>query len=253
MPVHTEEHTVKRFDEDLARLRGLVSEMGKMALEQIQRAVDALNDKNLNAAREVVNRDHVINGLEVVIDDLVINLIAMRQPMGSDLRLIMAIAKGVTDLERIGDEAAKIARMTLQMYEEDGPAPNPRFFRDVTSMSSLASEQLQGCLEAMEKLDLAKAVENIRNDVELDVEFQAALRRLTTYIMEDHRNLGHIVNVVFILKALERIGDHSKNISEYVVYLIEGKQVRHVSPASLSQELMEAKKGKEVNEASPGG
>jgi phosphate transport system protein len=140
----------------------------------------------------------------------------------------MSLSKAVTDLERIGDEAEKIARMTIKTYDGVSSPPSAKLLRDVTPMAKLATDMLHGCLDALARLDVEKAV-NVANDDELDQEFQSALRRLITYMMEDPRTIGHAISVLFIIKALERIGDHAKNIAEYIIYLVKGKDVRHVS------------------------
>ncbi len=237
MAVNTDAHIVKKFDQQLSQLRSLVLEMGGIVEDQIARAVRALDEEDLDVARDVIARDHAVNSLEVRADEEVASLIALRQPVGSDLRTIMAMAKTVTDLERIGDEAEKIARMTIRMYDHDGSAPNSKLLRDVGVMGRLASGMLRGVLDALARLDVEKALEITQGDVELDREFQSALRRLITYMMEDHRHIGHSIDVVFIIKALERIGDHAKNIAEYVIYLVKGKDVRHLSLESLQENL----------------
>lgn len=234
-------HTVKRYDAELARLLGLVAEMGDMVAEQISFAVQALVRQDTGAARNVIDRDHLVNGIDVVADEVAVNLLALRQPMGSDLRLIMAASKTVTDLERIGDEAKKIARLAIRIYDGEGRgSPRIELFRDVRAMELLASHMLRGSLDALKHRDFDKAVEVVKGDRELDKEFQSALRRLTTYIMDDHRNIGHVIDVVFIVKALERIGDHSKNIAEYVVYLLKGKHVRHVGADAIREDELDA-------------
>ncbi len=207
-------------------------------MEQIQHAIQALDDEDLTAAREVVARDQVINGLQVKADEDCVSLIALRQPLGSDLRLIMSLSKIVTDLERIGDEAEKIARMTIKTYDGDSSPPSAKLLRDVVPMAKLAQNMLHNCLDALARLDVEKAVEVAQGDDELDQEFQSALRRLITYMMEDPRTIGHAINVIFIVKALERIGDHSKNIAEYLIYLVKGKDVRHVSMDVLVQDAL---------------
>ena len=242
MPIRSQEHTVKRYDEELDRLHKLVLDMGAMVKDQIRRAVKALGDRDTDAAREVMDRDHVVNGIDVVADDITVNLLALRQPMGSDLRTIMSWNKSVADLERIGDEANKIARMTLQMYDSGAPLPKPDLLRDVSAMSRLAINMVQGALDAVKHVDTEKAMEIVQGDEELDHEFAAAQRRLTTYVMDDHRNVGHMIDVVSVLKALERIGDHAKNIAEYVVYLVEGERIRHVSPSALTAEMQRDRK-----------
>ncbi len=185
-----------------------------------------------------VARDQVINGLQVKADEDCVSLIALRQPLGSDLRLIMSLSKIVTDLERIGDEAEKIARMTIKTYDGDSSPPSAKLLRDVVPMAKLAQNMLHNCLDALARLDVEKAVEVAQGDDELDQEFQSALRRLITYMMEDPRTIGHAINVIFIVKALERIGDHSKNIAEYLIYLVKGKDVRHVSMDVLVQDAL---------------
>ena len=229
MSVNTDAHIVKKYDQQLNTLRNIVLEMGGLVEEQISQAVVALSDEDVSGAREVINRDHIVNGMEVQADEISTNLIALRQPVGSDLRLIMSLAKTVTDLERIGDEAEKIARMTIHIYGGDTNFPSSKLLRDVGTMAELASEMLQGALDALARMDADKAVEVSQGDDELDQEFQDALRRLMTFMMEDHRIIGHAIDVLFVIKALERIGDHAKNIAEYVIYLVRGKDIRHVS------------------------
>lgn len=153
-------------------------------------------------------------------------MIALRQPLGSDLRMIMSLINTVTDLERIGDGAKKIARMTLQIYDSANSPPSAKLLRDVRPMAELAGNMLHDCLDALARLDVDKALAIINSDDELDQEFQSALRRLITYMMEDPRTIGHAINVLFIIKALERIGDHCKNIAEHIVYLVEGKNIQ---------------------------
>jgi phosphate transport system protein len=238
MAISQDAHTVKQFDTLLANLRNLVLEMGGLVEEQIQHAVQALDNEDIAASREVISRDQIINGLQVKTDEDCVSIIA-RQPLGSDLRLIMSLSKIVTDLERIGDEAEKIARMTVKTYDGVSSPPSAKLLRDVVPMARLAQGMLHGCLDALARLDVEKAVEVAQGDDELDQEFQSALRRLITYMMEDSRTIGHAINVIFIIKALERIGDHSKNIAEYIIYLVKGKDVRHVSMDVLVQDALE--------------
>jgi phosphate transport system protein len=226
MPISQDAHTVKQFDTQLANLRNMVLEMGGLTEDQIKRAITALDEEDLSAAREVIARDRLINGMQVKADEDCVSMIALRQPVGSDLRLIMSLANTVTDLERIGDGAKKIARMTLQIYDGVSSPPSAKLLRDVTPMAELAADMLRNCLDALARLDVEKALAIIHSDDELDQEFQSALRRLITYMMEDSRTIGHAINVVFIIKALERIGDHCKNIAEHIVYLVEGKNIQ---------------------------
>ena len=226
MSISQDAHTVKQYDLMLANLRNLVLEMGGIVEEQLKKAIFALNEEDLTAAREVIARDRVVNGLQIRADEESITLIALRQPVGSDLRMVMALFNTVTDLERIGDGAKKIARMTVQIFDSVSSPPSAALLRDVAPTAELAQGMLHGCLDALVRLDVEKALEISRGDGELDQEFQSALRRLITYMMEDSRVIGHAIHVVFIIKALERIGDHCKNIAEHIVYLVEGKDVR---------------------------
>ena len=227
MSISKDEHIVKRYDQELANLRNLVLEMGGLVEEQIKRAMQALDDEDVAAAREVIARDQVVNGLEVKADEVSVNLVALRQPLASDLRLIMSMYKTVTDLERIGDEAERIARMVVHIYDSSVSPPNTRLYRDVETMAEMAVDMLQGALDALARVDVNQAVEIVQNDHELDNQFQDGMRRIMTYMMEDPRIIGQAIDVLFMLRSLERIGDHSKNIAEYVIYLVKGKDIRH--------------------------
>lgn len=219
--------------------RRIVLRMGGLVEDQIGKAMNALREADPEAARNVVARDHVVYFLDVRADEQIVNLLALRQPVGKDLRMILSLGKTVTDLERIGDEPERIARMTIDIYSSDTPPPDPHLLGDVFRMSTLVTRMLHDVLDALARLDVDKAIQVARGDIELDHEFQAALRRLPTYIMEDARNVGHIINVTFIIKSPERIGDHSRNIAEYVVFLVKGKDVRHVSPESIDTEELD--------------
>lgn len=222
-----EQHTVKRFDEELNNLLSLVLKMGGLVQEQIQGATKALDDEDLEAARRITERDQLVNRYNVQVDEEAVILLARRQPMGSDLRLIVSLERMVTDLERIGDEAAKIAQMVLRIYDSSGSAPNHGLLRDVPGMAELALRLLSGALDSVARMDTEQALEVTRRDTELDEAFGAAIRHLSTYVMEDPRNIGHAINTLMILKALERVGDHSKNIAEYVIYHVKGKDIRN--------------------------
>jgi phosphate transport system protein len=232
MAERTEGHTVKRYDGELNHLRGRVLEMGGLAADQMRRSIGALEQQDVSEAREVVARDHRVNTLEVETDEELAQLLARRQPMAADLRMIIAVSKAVTDLERIGDEAAKISRMVIHLYDQDSPPPSERLLMDIPKLDSVARDMLRRALAAFDQLDLAEALAVMQSDGRMDLEFQSALRRLTTFVLEDARNVGHAINVTLILRALERIGDHAKNIAEYVVYCLEGRDVRHLDTST---------------------
>ena len=232
-------HIVKKFDDELSALRSLMLEMGGLVEDQIQRAVNALFDGDVAAAERIVERDREVNSYDVRADEEIVSLLALRQPMGWDLRMVMSIAKAVTDLERIGDEAEKIARMTIDIYNQDARPPPKQIMRDVKPVAALASNMLRESLDSFARLDVEKAVEIARLDQDLDSEFKNSLRAMMTYIMEDSRIIGQAMHIVWVIKALERIGDHCKNISEYVVFLVKGKDVRHVSPDAMVRDVLE--------------
>lgn len=229
MAVTTEGHTIRRYDGELNHLHYLVLEMGGLVLAQVRDAVDALTRRDVTLAQNVVDREHSVDLGEVRADAEIVQLIARRCPVGGDLRLVFSVAKSITDLERIGDEAAKIAILGQHLFGGDtgGSDPNRQLMRDVISMASLSLAHLERALQVVDHWDEAKAFDLIHSHQALDEEFQAGLRRLMTFVMEDARNIGFAVNIVLIIKALERIGDHARNLAEYVIYQLRGMDIRH--------------------------
>ncbi|MDP1536128.1 MAG: phosphate signaling complex protein PhoU [Burkholderiales bacterium] len=230
------DHTLKKFDAELEEIRSKVLQMGGLVEEQIIRALEALTTGNVTLAREVMNDDYKVNALEVAIDEECSTVIALRQPTAKDLRMVMTVVKTITDLERIGDEAAKIARMTLGIFESDRPVV-PRV-SDIQHVAEIALGMLRNALDAFARLDLTVAAKVVRQDEQVDKAFVSILRQLITFMMEDPRTISHAIDILFIAKAIERIGDHSKNMSEYVVYLVKGKDVRHTSIENLEREAL---------------
>jgi len=230
------EHTLKQFDTELEDIRARVLQMGGLVEQQITRAIEALTSGNVALARQVMEDDHRVNALEVTIDEECSTVIAKRQPAAKDLRMIMTVVKTITDLERIGDEAAKIARMTISLYGADRPIL-PRT-TEVQHVGDIAVGMLRNALDAFARLDLTVAAKVVRQDEQVDNEFKAILRQLITFMMEDPRTISHALDIVFIAKSIERIGDHSKNMSEYVVYLVKGKDVRHTGVESVEREAL---------------
>lgn len=229
----TEGHTVKGYDVDLAGLRLALLEMGGLVLDQVQRAVNALVNGDETLARSVLSREEEVNAYDVRIEEDIVTLIARRQPMGSDLRVIISIARAVSDLERVGDEAKKIATTMLRGDGKRSSRTSPQLARDARHMSHLALQMLRDALDTFDRTDAAAAVEVVRRDHELNAEFQAALRRLLTQVMEDPRRVPAMLDAVDVLKSLERVGDHAKNIARYVLYVVEGRDVRHEDTAVL--------------------
>jgi len=230
------EHTSKQFDAELEAVRARVLQMGGLVEDQIVRALDALAKGDTALAIRVVEDDHRVNALEVAIDEDCSTIIARRQPAAGDLRMLLMVVKTITDLERIGDEAAKIARMTQLIYESDRRYI-PRAV-EVKHVADIALGMLRNALDAFARLDLAVAAKVVRQDERVDDEFRLIIRQLITFMMEDPRTISHAIEILFIAKAIERIGDHAKNMSEYVVYMVKGKDVRHTSVEAIEREAL---------------
>lgn len=222
-----EGHTVRRYDGELNSLHMLVLEMGGLVLDQCRLALEALKTGDLDAAQKVLARENQVDALELRLDDNVWWVVGRRGPVARDLRVVMAFSKAVTDLERIGDEAVRIAHTTVAVYDDEVRRPSRKLMRDVQTMGKLAIGMLQDAVSIYDTYDLAVAEGLLRRHAELDMEFQSSLRRLSTFILEDARNVGHAINTVLLVKALERIGDHARNLAEYVIYLVQGDDVRH--------------------------
>jgi phosphate transport system protein len=229
------EHTVKQYDAEMEAVRARVLEMGGLVEEQVNKAVDALITGNAAIAEEVVANDHRVNGLEVAVDEACTNIIARRQPTAGDLRMILTIIKTITDLERIGDEASKIARYAVKVYESERMV-TPRY-TEIKYMSGLAIKMLRESLDAFARLDVSGAANVARQDMEVDEEFHLITRHLITFMMEDPRTISTFIDLLFVVKAIERIGDHAKNMSEYVVFMVKGKDVRHTTIEELEREI----------------
>jgi len=231
-----EHHTSKQFDAELEAVRTRVLQMGGMDEQQIVRAVDALSSGEMSVIDEVIEDDHRVNALEVQLDEDCSHIIARRQPAASDLRLLIAVIKTITDLERIGDEAEKIARMA-KLIHGAGRLNMPRM--DLSNVADRALAMLRQSLDAFARLDVSEAMAVVRQDSAVDDQFRAIMRQLITFMMEDPRTITRSLEILFIAKAIERIGDHSKNMAEYVIYMAKGRDVRHVSIDEMEKEILE--------------
>ena len=220
MGIPLEGHTVRTFDGDILALRMRVLEMGGLAIDQVQRAVQALVQGDDDAARAVMVRDAQIAAYARAIEEETVGLIARRQPVASDLRAILTVGKVATDVERVGHGARKIARLAIELHESGSDAPLQRFYHDVRKISRLALAMLRDALDCFDRVDLADSERVARRDQEIDVEFCLALRGLVTYLLEDQRYIRSIIQTVFLMKALERIGDHARNIALCVPRLV---------------------------------
>lgn len=230
------EHTSKQYDAELEAVRAKVLEMGGLVEQQIVSALDALVKLDPKLAKEVMENDRRVNALEVQIDEDCSHIIARRQPAAGDLRMVMMMVKTITDLERIGDEATKIARTAQKIFDEDRMY-KPRF-NEIKAMVALVREMLRTALDGFARLDVSKTVEVARQDEQVDEHFRAAMRQLITFMLEDPRTISMSLEVLFVAKAIERIGDHAKNIAEYVVYMVKGKDVRHISVEDMERETL---------------
>jgi phosphate transport system protein len=228
------EHIYKQYDAELESVRAKVLEMGGLVEQQIVDALEALVNTDSKLAKEVMDNDHRVNNLEVQIDEDCSHIIARRQPAAGDLRMVMMIVKTITDLERIGDEATKIARTAQKIYEEDRMYKSR--FNEIKAMVGLVREMLRTALDGFARLDVSKTVEVAKQDELVDEQFRAAMRQLITFMLEDPRTISMSLEVLFVAKAIERIGDHAKNIAEYVVYMVKGKDVRHTSVQEMERE-----------------
>jgi phosphate transport system protein len=220
------QHISKQFDDELENVRGKVLAMGGLVEQQLNNALKSLIDGDIDLGTTVIETEVQVNSYDVSIDQECTKILARRQPAAGDLRLVMAITKTITDLERVGDEAEKIAKMGLDLTDKHG---SKSYYVGINAMGNLVSRLLHEALDAFARMDSKKAVEVAGKEVESDDQYGAILRQLITYMMEDPRNISGALDAVWVARALERIGDHSRNICENIIYLVEGKDVRHTS------------------------
>ncbi len=227
-------HISAQFDQELEDIRALVLKMGGIVEDHLIKAVTAMIENDRELAHTVATEDYRVNAMEVSIDEECTQILARRQPAAGDLRLVLAVTKTITDLERIGDEVEKIGRMTLSLMDSNIPRS---YYVGVESIGSHVQRMLHDALDAFARMDSLAAIRIAAEDAKVDAEYNAAMRLLITYMMEDPRNIGRVLEVLWSIRALERIGDHITNICEYVIYLVEGKDVRHTRLEQVEEEL----------------
>ncbi len=223
-------HLSTQFDEDLEQLRSKVLEMGGLVEAQLNATTKGYTDNNSETVLDVLENDSDVNAFEKSIDDDCIHVIARRQPTASDLRLVMSISKMVTDLERSGDEVKKMAKSIRRIQERDVSVLKAT--TDVRHLATAASQQIRSALDTFARLDANEARAVIEADDALDNEFKAIVRQLITFMMEDPRTITTALDIITISRAIERVGDHAKNIAEQVIYIVEGRDIRHAADSS---------------------
>jgi len=225
----SDKHLSSQFDAELAGISSRVLEMGGMVEAQVAQAVYALCHFSGETATQVLKQEERVNAMEVEIDRDLSSIIARRQPTARDLRLLIAVSKTIGNLERIGDEAARIAR-TVQRLLNSGMSSRLRLpLQDLAFESELATKQLRRALDAFARLDTEGALHVLKSDDQIDQEFDGLMRKLITYMMEDPRTISASIDLVFVAKAIERVGDHAKNLAEAIIYIVKGADVRHNS------------------------
>jgi phosphate transport system protein len=226
-----DKHISSQFDAELASVSSRVLELGGLVETQIRHAVFSLSQFNVEVADQVIATEDQVNAMEVEIDRDLSSIIARRQPTARDLRLLIAISKITANLERAGDESEKIARMVKSIISSGSARALPS--SELRIASDLASGLLRKALDAFARLDVTEAVSILKEDDLIDAEFDGFVRKLVTYMMEDPRTISASLDLLFVAKAIERIGDHSKNIAEFIIYVVKGADVRHIALADV--------------------
>ena len=227
-------HTSRRFNEDLERVRSKVLAMGGLVEEQLAGALNALIDGDSQLGQAVARNDHAVNAMEVSIDEECSRILATRAPAAGDLRMIVATIKTITDLERIGDECEKIAYIAARLATVERPADH---YREVKHLGRFTQTMVRDMLDAFARLDADLALATARNDRVVDEEYEAIHRQCITFMMEDPRSIRRALDVMWVVRSLERVGDHAKNVCEYVIYMVHGKDVRHTSLEHVEMEI----------------
>jgi phosphate transport system protein len=232
--LHLSQHISKRFNQELEEVRNQVLKMGGLVEQQVSDGLVALLEADTELAKKVVETDKQVNGMEVEIDETCTEILARRQPAASDLRLMVSIIKTITDLERIGDEAEKLGRNAIELADAEGSA---REYIELRHLGESVKKMLNRSLNAYARMDVEEALEVIQSDRNINQEFDNISRLLVLKMMEDPRQIKDALRISWCARALERIGDHTKNICEYIVYLVKGKDVRHTNLDKIKKEM----------------
>ncbi|MBH0026070.1 MULTISPECIES: phosphate signaling complex protein PhoU [unclassified Pseudoalteromonas] len=226
-------HISGRFNQELENVRNHVLSMGGLVEQQLNSALDAVSRNDAELAQKVRQNDYKVNAMEVSIDEECTRIIARRQPAASDLRLVIAIAKTIADLERIGDEAKRIAKVALDSFTKD----QQDLLVNIENMGRQVLKMLHDVLDAFARMDVQRAFQVHKEDAKVDREYEAITRQIMTYMMEDPRSIPKIMDLVWSVRSLERIGDRCQNIAEYIIYFVNGKDIRHTSQEDIEKSL----------------
>jgi len=232
--IHTH-HISRQYNAELEEIRSRVLQMGGLVEQQIEQALTALVKADTDLGEAVILDDTKVNQLDVTIDEECQQIIARRQPAASDLRLVMAVIKTITDLERIGDEAEKIARMAVRLANEERPKNN---YAELQTLGNHVRTMVHDALDAFARMDAQAALQTAREDRHIDQKYESIIREMITFMMEDPRTITRALDVIWAARALERIGDHARNICEYIIYLVKGKDVRHTSLEQIEKDIL---------------
>lgn len=229
-----DQHISQQFNTDLEKLRTELLEMGGLVEDQLADAIKAIETADGALAEKVLETEKEVDRREIHLDKECTDILARRQPAASDLRLVLMVTKATRDLERMGDEAAKIAKMALALNDE---GESPRGYVELRHLASQVCKIVNVALDAFARFDVYAAIKVVRDDKDIDIEYKSSLRELITYMMEDPRAIKRVMNIMWALRALERIGDHARNIAEHVIYLVHGMDVRHISPSEIEKKI----------------
>jgi len=232
--IQINQHISRQFNAELEEIRNKVLAMGGMVEQQIRDAVTALVEGDTELAEKVVDNDMRVNAAEVDIDEECSQIIARRQPAASDLRLVVAIIKTITDLERIGDQAERVAHTAIRLTGGDRSVNH---HIELRHLGDQVSAMVHDVLDAFARMDPEAAVQVAKDDIKVDKEYESVMRQAITFMMEDPRAITGMLDIIWVARALERIGDHAKNIGEYVIYLVKGKDVRHIGLEKLVEQV----------------
>lgn len=231
----TQQHISQQFNADLRDLRNQVLNMGGLVEEQLMNAITALTTNDRELGEQVYKNDYQVNAMEVAIDEESTRILVLRQPAAKDLRLVMAVVKTITDLERIGDEAKQIAHMAAYKTPED---VQPKHYIAINHLGDHTRQMLHSALDSFARIDVELAVQVIQEDLKVDHEYENVSRQLITYMMEDPRTIPMALNIMWSARALERAADHAKNICEYVIYFVKGRDIRHTSLEIIERQVV---------------